>query len=68
MSTAHIAAGLRRTTGSTWRVFSFLTSCWVAFQEWRKRGRPLDELCSLSDRGLMDIGVTRGEIDRIRGF
>ena len=68
MSTAQIAAGLRRTTDPTWRVFRFLASCWVSFQEWRKRGRPLDELSSLSNRGLLDIGFTRGEIDRIRGL
>ena len=67
MGTAQIAAGLRRATDSTSRVFSFLASCWVSFQAWRKRGRPLDELSSLSNRGLLDIGFTRGEIDRIRG-
>ena len=63
MNTTYSAAGLGQTTDSTQRVSSFLRSCWVAFQEWRKRGRLQDELCNLSDRALMDIGVTRGEIE-----
>ena len=63
MSTAHSAAGLGRTTDSTQRVSSLLESCLVAFQEWRKRGRLQAELCNLSDRALMDIGITRGEIE-----
>ena len=67
MSTAQGAARMQRTTDPTWRGFRFLTSCWVSFQAWRKRGRPLDELSSLSNRGLLDIGFTRGEIDRLRG-
>ena len=33
-----------------------------------KRGRLQDELNSLSNRGLLDIGFTRGEIDRIQGL
>lgn len=63
MSTTHSAGEFGHTTDSDWRVFSSLTSCWVAFREWRKRGRLQAELCDLSDRGLMDIGITRGEID-----
>ena len=62
MNTAHSAAGLGRTTNSTQRVSSFLESCLVAFQEWRKRER-LHELCDLSDRELSDIGISRGEIE-----
>ena len=69
MSTTQIAAGSRRASDPTWRVFRFLARCWVSFQAWRKRERPLDELSSLSNRGLLlDIGFTRGEIDRIRGL
>ncbi|UWU79843.1 DUF1127 domain-containing protein [Bradyrhizobium huanghuaihaiense] len=36
---------------------------WRAFQGWRQRSRAT--LQDLSDRELMDIGLTRGEIDRI---
>ena len=44
------------------RVYSPLETYWNAFQEWRKRQR-LANLCDLSDRELMDIGITRSEID-----
>jgi uncharacterized protein YjiS (DUF1127 family) len=63
MSMIHSAAGLGHTTDSTLPVFNSLGSCWVAFQEWRQRGRLEDELCNLSDRALLDIGMTRGEIE-----
>ena len=45
------------------QVYSPLEIYWSAFQEWRKRRRLLANLCDLSDRELMDIGITRGEID-----
>ncbi|MBR1223883.1 MULTISPECIES: DUF1127 domain-containing protein [unclassified Bradyrhizobium] len=61
----HSAGGLGHTADSTSRIFSALRSCWGAFQEWRQRGRSQDELCSLSDRALMDIGMTRGEIEYV---
>lgn len=63
MSVVHSAAGSGHTTDSAWCVFSFLTSCWVAFQEWRSRGERQAELCNLSDAALMDIGIARGEIE-----
>jgi uncharacterized protein YjiS (DUF1127 family) len=67
MSMIHSAAGLGYTTDSRWRVFSFLTSYWVVFRQWRSREGRLAELCNLNDRTLMDIGMTRGEIEyRIR--
>ena len=47
------------------QVYSPLETYWNAFQEWRKRRRLLANLCDLSDRELMDIGTTRGEIDYI---
>ena len=40
-------------------------SCWGAFQQWRKRDRLRTELYGLNDRELMDIGITRGEIDYV---
>jgi uncharacterized protein YjiS (DUF1127 family) len=47
------------------QVYSPLEAYWNAFQEWRKRRRLLANLCDLSDRELMDIGITRGEIDYV---
>ena len=47
------------------QVYSPLETYWNAFQEWRKRRRSLANLCDLSDRELMDIGTTRGEIDYV---
>ena len=68
MSMAQAAAGLRPATEATWRAFRALARCRVALQEWRKRGRFQDELNSLGNRGLLDIGLARGEIDRIQGL
>ena len=63
MSTTYGATGLGQTAASTRRVFSFFKRYWGAFQERRKRQRLLVNLCDLSDRELMDIGISRGEID-----
>ena len=60
MNTANVT-GFGQATGSTQSVSSFLGRCLVAFQEWCKREQ-LQELCDLSDRDLMDIGISRGEI------
>jgi uncharacterized protein YjiS (DUF1127 family) len=57
------AAELKQATRSTQRVSNFLGSCWWAFLQWRKRDRLRTELYGLNDRELMDIGITRGEID-----
>jgi uncharacterized protein YjiS (DUF1127 family) len=38
---------------------------WRAFQEWRYRQNSRAALQDLSDRELMDIGLTRAEIDYI---
>jgi uncharacterized protein YjiS (DUF1127 family) len=59
MNTSHSAAEFGHTTVSDWRLQG---SLWVAVQQWRRRGRLQAELCDLSDRGLMDIGIVRGEI------
>jgi len=45
------------------QVYSPLETYWNAFQEWRKRRRLMANLCDLSDRELIDIGITRSEID-----
>jgi uncharacterized protein YjiS (DUF1127 family) len=47
------------------RVSSLLKRYWRAFQERRRRQSLRDTLHELSDRELMDIGLTRAEIDYI---
>jgi uncharacterized protein YjiS (DUF1127 family) len=47
------------------QVYSPLETYWNAFQEWRKRERQRTELCRLTDNELMDIGITRSEIDYV---
>jgi uncharacterized protein YjiS (DUF1127 family) len=64
MSSIHGTAGLRPATAKR-QVYSPLEAYWNAFQEWRKRERLRATLCELSDRELMDIGTTRGEIDYV---
>ena len=63
MYTALGAAEPKQATRSTQRVSNFLGGCWAAFRQWRERDRLRNELYSLNDRELMDIGITRGEID-----
>ena len=65
MSTTYGATGLGQTAASTRRVASFFKRYWRAFQERRERRRLRAALCDLSDRELMDIGTTRGEIDYV---
>ena len=48
---------------STRSVLSLLKGYWRALQERRQRQRLRTSLHDLSDRELMDIGVTRAEID-----
>ena len=47
------------------QVYSPLEIYWNAFQEWRKRRRLMANLCDLSERELIDIGITRSEIDYV---
>jgi len=53
------------TAASTRSVLSLLKRYWRAFQERRQRQSLRAALPYLSDRELMDIGLTRGEIDYI---
>jgi uncharacterized protein YjiS (DUF1127 family) len=65
MSTIYSEIRSRQTAAST---LSFLTPFKKyrgAFKEWRQRQRLRTALCNLSDRELMDIGTTRGEIDYV---
>jgi uncharacterized protein YjiS (DUF1127 family) len=65
MSTTYGATGLGQTAVCTRRFSSFFKRYWDAFRERRKRQRLRVTLCDLSDRELMDIGTTRGEIDYV---
>jgi len=65
MSTTYDATGVEQTAASTRCVSSFFKRYWGAFQEQRKRKRLRATLCDLSDRELMDIGTTRGELDYV---
>jgi uncharacterized protein YjiS (DUF1127 family) len=64
MSTIHGTTELGPATARR-QVYSPLEAYWNAFQEWRKRQRLLANLSDLSDRELMDIGITRSEIDYV---
>jgi uncharacterized protein YjiS (DUF1127 family) len=64
MNTTYSATDLAQTT-ATRCVSSAFKNFWGAFQEWRKWERLRTDLCNLSDKELMDIGITRGEIDYI---
>ena len=57
--------GARPAAASTQSILSLLKRYWRAFQERRQRESLRAALADLSDRDLMDIGLTRGEIDYI---
>lgn len=59
------AAG--QTAASTQRALSILKRYCSVFQKWRQRDKLRDTLCSLSDQKLVDIGITRDEIDIASG-
>ena len=63
MSTTYMETGLGETTVSRRRVSSVFKRYWGKFRERRIRQSLRATLCDLSDRELMDIGTTRGEID-----
>lgn len=63
MSTIYRTTGLARTAVPRRCDSSGLKNFWGAFQEWRKWERLRRDLCNLSDRELMDLGIARGEID-----
>jgi uncharacterized protein YjiS (DUF1127 family) len=65
MSTTYSTTSSARTTASPARASSAFTTFWEAFQEWRRWERLRVNLCNLSDRELIDIGITRGEIDYV---
>ena len=55
---------VKEATDDTRNVLSLLKRVWRAFGEWQRQPSQTS-LHDLSDRELMDIGVTRGEIDHI---
>jgi uncharacterized protein YjiS (DUF1127 family) len=72
LAAAHLNASIAALDGalsekgaaaSTRSVLSLLKRYWRAFQERRQRQSLRADLPYLSDKGLMDIGLTRGEID-----
>ena len=65
MSTIYGATELRKTAASTRHISSLFWRYWCAFRERRERQRLRAALYDLSDRELMDIGATRGEIDYV---
>jgi len=65
MSTIYGATGLGQTAALAGRVSSFFKACRDAFEERRQRQLLRARLSGLSDRELLDIGTTRGEIDYV---
>ncbi len=63
MYTALGLAKPKQATRPTQRLSNLLGNWWGAFQQWRKRDRMRNELYGLNDKELMDIGITRSEID-----
>ena len=59
------AEGLSLELASTRSILGLLARYWRALQDWRWRQGPHIALQDLSDRELMDIGLTRGEVEYI---
>ena len=64
MSTTYSATAYRR-LASARRIVRILEKYWEAFQERRKRARLHAALSDLADRELIDIGISRAEIDYV---
>lgn len=62
MSTIQQSAGLERATAKR-PAYSPLEVYWDAFLEWRRRKRLQQQLDLLSERELLDVGISREEID-----
>jgi uncharacterized protein YjiS (DUF1127 family) len=65
MSTTYGDVGLGQTAIATRHVSSFFRKWLIAYLQRRQRRRLQAALHDLSDRKLMDIGTTRGEIDYV---
>jgi uncharacterized protein YjiS (DUF1127 family) len=58
----HVARPRR---GKDKAMFNSIASIARIFDSWKRYGAAMDELSHLSDRELADIGITRGDIQRI---
>lgn len=56
---------LGQPSASTRQVPGFITRCWNAFQERRKRERVRAALYGLNGRDLQDIGISHGDIEYV---
>ncbi len=65
MSTTLELNRMRQGTTTTKRIVRFLGRVWQAYLERRMRRGLRTNLCNLSDRELMDIGITRSQIEHI---
>ena len=65
MSMIYGPAGFRQTTTLASRISSFFMACRDALAERRQRQLLRARLSELSDREVLDIGTTRGEIDYV---
>lgn len=65
MSTIFIGVHLREAASPSGRAANLFRRYWAAFQDRRTRRSLQTSLWDLSDRELIDIGTTRGEIDYV---
>jgi uncharacterized protein YjiS (DUF1127 family) len=65
MSTTYHEVNSRQTPVATPRVAGFFARCLNIYHERRLRRKLRAALLDLSDRELMDIGTTRGEVDYV---
>jgi uncharacterized protein YjiS (DUF1127 family) len=64
MNTTHNATAVGQAAASK-RVYNVFKRYWDPLQERRKRHTLRANLSNLSDVELMDIGITRGEVDYV---
>jgi len=65
MSTIYDSRELRRATASIGGISGIVTAIWQSIREWREREKVRSALERLSDKELLDIGITRAEIDYV---
>ncbi|WP_050418855.1 DUF1127 domain-containing protein [Bradyrhizobium tropiciagri] len=65
MSTTYSPTRSAEASAPTPRASGAFKSFWDSIREWRKWERLRADLGSLSDRELMDIGISRGEVDYV---
>lgn len=65
MSTTYDSRELRRATASIGGISGIVAAIWQSIREWHERQRTRNALEDLSDKELLDIGISRGEIDYV---